>query len=294
MDDELRRAIEAAVGAGGAAQWSRLGATGWAHASSLDANGHRYFVKIASGPAADMIVCEADGLRALSDTRAIRVPAVAASGTSGSSAFLVVEWLEIVAPANARLGVALARLHRAPTPCGPRGERFGWERDNWIGATPQANAWSDDWGAFFRDRRLAPQLALAIANGFGDQLAADGERLLTAVPALLRGHEPAPSLVHGDLWTGNAATLANGALAVFDPAVHVADREIDLAMSELFAGFDAGLRHAYEAQWPLEEGYPLRRDLYNCYHLLNHVNLFGHGYVARARKTIAALVASAH
>jgi len=294
VDDELRRTIEHAVAADGGVQWGRVRATGWAEAWSLDIGDRRHFVKIASGDSADMIVCEADGLRALAKTRTVRVPAVAASGSSGPWAFLVTEWLDMAGPADARLGAALAQLHRAPTPHGPRGERYGWHRDNWIGATPQANAWSDDWTTFFRDRRLAPQLALAKANGFGDELGADGERLLVAVPALLRGHAPVASLVHGDLWGGNAATLRDGEGAAFDPAAYVGDREVDVAMSELFAGFDAGFRAAYEARWPLDAGYPLRRHLYNCYHLLNHVNLFGGGHVARARRTMAALVASAH
>ena len=292
MDDQLRRAIEAAISANGAVQWLHVGATGWGDAWSLDAGRRRRFVKIASASHGDMLVCEADGLRALAATHTARVPGVVAAGASDSSAFLVLEWLDITGPAHANLGCALAQLHRVEAPGGPNGERFGWHRDNWIGGTRQANAWIDDWPAFFRDRRLAPQLALALANGFGAAFERDGARLLAQVPALLAGHVVTPSLVHGDLWSGNAGTLRDGGAVIFDPAVYVGDREVDLAMSELFGGFDAGFRRAYEARWPLDRGYALRRDLYNCYHLLNHVNLFGAGYVPSARRHIAALAAA--
>lgn len=290
MNGYTRRAIEQSLAPGEMVRWRHRGGTGWGDGWSLEIGGRHYFVKIGTGAHAGMIACEADGLRALASTKTVRVPAVAAAGTVAGDAYLVVDWLDIAGAPNAALGAALAALHRAHAPHGPNGERFGWHRDNWIGATPQANAWSRDWSTFFRDRRLAPQLALATARGFGAELARDGERLLACVPALLDGRDVAPSLVHGDLWSGNAATLANDDAVVFDPAVYVGDREVDVAMTELFGGFDAAFRRAYEATWPLDRGYPLRRDLYNCYHLLNHVNLFGATYVARTRRTIAALV----
>jgi len=291
MDDDLRRAIERLVPAGGGAQWRHVGASGFGDAWSVDAGGRRHFVKIASQGRAEMIDCEADGLRALAGTGAIRVPRIVASGSTGSSAFLVLEWLDVAGPAQAMLGRSLAQLHRAQPPQGPHGERFGWHRDNWIGATLQVNTWSDDWCAFFRDQRLAPQLARAADNGHRG-LQHPGGELLAALPTLLGDHRPVPSLVHGDLWSGNAATLRDGDGAVFDPAVYVGDREVDLAMIELFGGFDPGFRDAYEARWPLDDGYPLRRDVYNCYHLLNHLNLFGSGYLSRVQSCIATLLAA--
>lgn len=288
-----QRAIERTIAPKGNGRWHRIGATGWGEAWSLTIDGRRYFVKTASGRHADMPCCEADGLRALARTRALRVPAVAAAGCDGESGYVAMEWLEMTAPLDgAALGCALARMHRAETPRGPRRERFGWHRDNWIGGTPQPNAWSDDWCAFFRDRRLAPQLALAAANGFGDALRRDGDDLLAAMPALLDGHAPAPSLVHGDLWSGNVATLRDGAPVVFDPAPYVGDREVDLAMSELFGGFGNAFATAYRKAWPLDPGYPLRRDLYNVYHLLNHTNLFGEAYLARTTRTLAGVLAA--
>jgi fructosamine-3-kinase len=111
------------------------------------------------------------------------------------------------------------------------------------------------------------------------------------MPALLDRHLPA-SLVHGDLWSGNAAALASGEPVIFDPAVYVGDREVDVAMTELFGGFGTAFRRAYDEAWPLDAGYSLRRDLYNLYHLLNHVNLFGGAYVARTRQTLGRLVAA--
>ena len=293
LNDDLRAAIERALGAA-SATWQPRGATGWGEAWSCVTAKGRYFVKLASGRHAAMLACEADGLVALARTATVRVPQVAAAGACDGMAFLALEWLDLGAgTSGGALGRALAALHRCEAPRGPAGDRFGWHRDNWIGGTPQVNTWGDDWASFFRDRRLAPQLARAIANGFGSALAHDVESLMARVPALLAGHDVTPSLVHGDLWSGNAAMLRSGDAVVFDPAVYVGDREVDIAMTELFGGFDAGFRDAYEARSPLDDGYALRRDLYNCYHLLNHVNLFGGAYLARTRRAVAALVAMA-
>jgi fructosamine-3-kinase len=293
QEPALRTAIERALVASAAGRWRRLGATGWGDAWSVTIGDRRHFVKTAIGRHEDMLACEAEGLRALARTRTVRVPEVTAAGSAGAAAFLAMEWLEFGAAARpAALAARIADMHRTAAPRGPRGERFGWHRDNWIGGNRQVNAWSDEWSAFFRDRRLAPQLALACANGFGGALQRDGERLLASVPSLLWGHAPAPSLVHGDLWSGNAATLVGGDPVVFDPAVYVGDREVDLAMTELFGGFGPEFLRAYDERWPLAPGYALRRDLYNLYHLLNHLNLFGASYLARTRRTLAGLLAA--
>ena len=182
---------------------------------------------------------------------------------------------------------ALAQLHRTTA------EAYGWHRDNTIGTTPQDNARTEDWAAFFRDRRIAPQLALAARNGHGGRLQRAGERLLAAMPLLLAGHAPVASLLHGDLWSGNAARLASGEPVIFDPAVYFGDRETDLAMTELFGGFPAAFHAAYRAAWPIDAGYPVRRTLYNLYHVLNHLNLFGGGYGAQAEAMIGQLLAEA-
>jgi protein-ribulosamine 3-kinase len=290
LHDAVRATVERAVGVGGGVAWQARRATGWGEAWTLATADARYFVKLASGRYAPMLACEADGLAALARTSTVGVPHVAAVGACGATAFLAMDALDLTDGARgAALGRALALLHRAQTPRGPAGERFGWHRDNFIGATPQANGWCGDWCAFFRERRLAPQLALAAANGFGG-LQRDGECLLAMLPRLL-DHRPEPSLVHGDLWSGNAATLRDGAPVVFDPAVYVGDREVDIAMTELFGGFGADFRSAYQGAWPLGAGYRVRRDVYNLYHVLNHLNLFGAGYLGRVETTLAALVA---
>jgi fructosamine-3-kinase len=235
-----------------------------------------------------MLEAEADGLRELSRAGAIRVPAPVVCASAGGCAFLALEWLDFTGGGHdAALGVGLAQLHGTTT------GRYGWRRDNTIGTTPQDNVWTDDWATFFRDRRIAPQLALAARNGHGGRLQRDGERLLSAIPLLLAGHAPAASLLHGDLWSGNAARLASGDPALFDPAVYFGDREADLAMTELFGGFGSDFYAAYRAAWPLDAGYPVRRTLYNLYHVLNHFNLFGGGYGNQAQTMIAHLLAEA-
>ena len=115
--------------------------------------------------------------------------------------------------------------------------------------------------------------------------------MLDNLPHLFAGHVPAASLLHGDLWSGNVAFLENGQPVVFDPAVYYGDREADIAMSELFGGFPNAFYSAYEAQWPLDKGYASRKHMYNLYHLLNHLNLFGAGYLAQCQATIDSLVA---
>jgi fructosamine-3-kinase len=290
LNDDLRAAVERALSAP-TARWQPCGATGWGEAWSCVTAKGRYFVKLASGRHAAMLACEADGLVALARTATVRVPQVAAAGACDGMAFLALEWLDLGAgTSGGALGRALAALHRCEAPRGPAGDRFGWHRDNWIGGTPQANGWCDDWCTFFRDRRLGPQLALAAANGFR-VLRQDGERLLAMLPRLL-DHRPAPSLVHGDLWSGNAATLRDGTPVVFDPAVYVGDREVDVAMTELFGGLGAEFRSAYEDAWPLDAGHAMRRDVYDLYHLLNHLNLFGSAYLERCRATLACIAAS--
>jgi protein-ribulosamine 3-kinase len=266
----------------------RLGGGSVAEAFVLEAaDGRRAFLKIASGGYADALDAEEDGLRALQGVRSLAVPQPICSGRHDGHAFLALEWLSLSpwrASSAAALGAGLAALHRRT------GARFGWQRDNWIGAAPQPNGWCEDWASFFRERRLAFQLERARRNGHARELERSGiERLLDGVPALLAGHRPQPSLVHGDLWSGNAGALDDARPAIFDPAVHYADREVDLAMTELFGGFPDGFRIAYRDAWPLDPGYEMRRHLYNLYHVLNHLNLFGAGYLAQAQQLVRRL-----
>jgi protein-ribulosamine 3-kinase len=178
----------------------------------------------------------------------------------------------------------VARMHAVTSP------RFGWHRDNTIGATPQTNGWSDDWATFFRERRLRPQLELAVRNGHERSLLRDASRLVERIPAMLSGHHPAASLLHGDLWAGNAGRLRDGTPVVYDPSTYYGDRETDIAMTALFGGFDAAFYDAYSALMPFAPGHEKRRTLYNLYHVLNHVNLFGASYLPLARRMIAQLL----
>jgi fructosamine-3-kinase len=262
------------------------------HAFALtgkDATGaHRYFAKTNEADRAPMFAAEAGGLRALRDAGALAVPRVVALGADDESAWLVLEWLELAAleaRSAARLGAALAAQHRVARP------RFGWESDNFIGASAQANGWSDDWLDFWRERRLHAQLRLAARNRLPSRMIDRGERLMADCEAFFSGYVPARSLLHGDLWGGNAAATAGGNPVVFDPAVYVGDREADLAMTELFGGFPKDFHSAYRAAWALDDGYRVRRDFYNLYHVLNHANLFAGGYVAQAERSIERLLA---
>jgi fructosamine-3-kinase len=232
---------------------------------------------------------EADGLARLAATGAIRVPGMLGCGESGGTAWIELEWLDLCpsnAAADAGLGRALAKLH------GVTRAEFGLDRDNALGGSPQPNAPSADWVGFWRSRRLGFQLDLAARNGHAGRLQDRGRRLLDGLGALFDGYRPQASLLHGDLWAGNHGMLADGTPVVFDPAVYYGDREADLAMTRLFGGFGPDFYAAYEAEWPLDPGAAVRRDLYNLYHVLNHLNLFGAGYRAQAEATIDRLLAA--
>ncbi|MFZ5556304.1 MAG: fructosamine kinase family protein [Pseudomonadota bacterium] len=255
----------------------------------LETGGGRWFVKLNGAARLPMFEAEAAGLEAILSSHTLRAPRPICTGLSGGDAFIVLEYLEIDgggSAASARLGERLAAMHRHAAP------RFGWQRDNTIGATPQVNTPSDDWISFWRRERLGFQLELAARNGFGGRLQSLGERLLDRCPALFADYHPFPSLLHGDLWGGNAAFTQEGEPVVFDPAVYYGDREADLAMTELFGGFDAAFRAAYREAFPLDPGYGVRKTFYNLYHVLNHANLFGGGYAGQAQRMMERLLAA--
>jgi len=231
---------------------------------------------------------EADGLGGIAKAGAVRVPKVIAQGDDGERAWLILEWLELAAldaRSGAKLGEQLAMQHRTPQ------EKFGWPRDNFIGSSPQVNGRTEDWLAFWREKRLLPQLRFAAHHRLPSRMIDRGERLVADCEEFFRSYAPAASLLHGDLWGGNASALADGTPVVFDPAVYVGDREADVAMTELFGGFPKEFKAAYQEAWPLHDGYRTRRDLYNLYHVLNHANLFAGGYVRQAEQAIEKLLA---
>jgi len=254
----------------------------------LEDRERRYFVKLNDANRLAMFEAEAEGLRDLAAAGAVRVPQPVCSGVVEGQAFLALEYLPLrglETRAQETLGALLAQLHRATGP------RFGWKRDNTIGSTPQPNGETGDWVMFWRDRRLGFQFGLAAENGYRGSLQRQGERLLETLPVFFRDYRPAASLLHGDLWGGNTGATADGEPVIFDPAVYYGDREADLAMTELFGGFGARFHAAYREAWPLDPGYRVRRDLYNLYHVLNHLNLFGGGYRAQAERMIERLLA---
>lgn len=287
LQTALSRHIAAATGRPFRVSEARQVAGGCINTAAVicDARGQRYFVKLNHAARAQMFAAEAEGLDELERARAIRVPRTICVGTDGDRAFLVLEYLQLGGDADeARLGQQLAALHRTQRP------QFGWHRDNTIGATPQVNAWCRDWIEFWRERRLRPQLALASGRGAA-HLAPLGAALLEQLPQFFTGYQPQASLLHGDLWAGNAATLLDGDPALFDPAVYFGDREADLAMTELFGGFGTRFHDAYRDAWPLDPGYRVRKTLYNLYHILNHFNLFGGGYASQAERMLNQLLA---
>ncbi|WP_295454408.1 fructosamine kinase family protein [uncultured Thiodictyon sp.] len=251
----------------------------------LTAGERSYFVKTNAAARHTMFEAEAAGLAELAAAGALRVPAPVCWGQTATRNFLVLERLELGGPTRgATAGRQLAELHRSGS------ATFGWSRDNFIGATPQSNTPSHDWAAFWRDQRLGFQLELAARNGYARGLQDAGEQLRCDLDAVLT-HRPQPALLHGDLWGGNLGWLPDGAPVIFDPAVYYGDREADLAMTELFGGFGADFYAAYREAWPLDPGYTVRKTLYNLYHILNHLNLFGSGYLGQARGMIDRLLA---
>lgn len=244
-----------------------------------------YFLKLNAARHHAIFVAEIHGLETIAATATLHVPRTVTHGMTMQQSYLVLEQLELQPRGDARLlGEQLAALHRCSAP------RFGFAHDNFLGTTPQPNSWRDDWMTFWREQRLGHQLRLAVANGHGTELQHLGEQLLDALPALFVGHLPQPSLLHGDLWSGNHAYLADGTPTIFDPSAYYGDRECDIAMTELFGGYPANFYAAYRAAWPLDDGYDKRRDLYNLYHILNHANLFGAGYVRQAAEMMRELL----
>jgi len=251
------------------------------------------FVKIADAAGLAAYEAEAAGLRELAAAHALRVPAVLGVGEVDGQAVLALEWLDLSgegvesdAGCQARLGEGLAMQHRVSA------ARCGWHRDNTIGATPQQNAEDADWVRFFQQRRLGYQLDLAARNGLEPAIVERGRELCARCGAFFSSYRPRPSLLHGDLWGGNAGRLAaTGEPVVYDPAVYYGDRETDLAMTRLFGGFGPAFYAAYQSAWPLDQAAGTRRTLYNLYHVLNHYNLFGGAYGRQAAGMIDRLLA---
>jgi protein-ribulosamine 3-kinase len=252
------------------------------------ADGRKLFVKTHPQPLPDMFACEARGLAWLRETATLRVPSViASSDATNAPAFLAMELIESAPRAadyDERLGRGLAALHRCRAPV------FGFERDNFIATLAQDNRACDTWPRFYLERRLQPQLALAVNRGRSSRAMQTGfARLFARIEDLCGPPEP-PSRLHGDLWGGNAIADEHGLPVLIDPAVYAGHREIDLAMMELFGGFGSRCFRAYDEVYPRAPGHEERIALYQLYPLLVHVNLFGGSYVASIERALVSLI----
>ncbi len=284
-------------------------------------DGSCWFLKSNTSADTTMFAAEFDGLKALAATNTVRVPRPLVFGEAEGQAWLAMEFLELgkmrpdsgdsrladvplsrpsatLSPVpnggkgqgegvpnvqqtrnqistQEKLGRELAALHRLPQPY------FGWHRDNTIGSTPQRNPRADDWITFWREHRLGFQLELARTRG-GSFPGAN--HLLDRLEELFEGYEPQPSLLHGDLWSGNVGWLGDGSPVIFDPACYFGDREAEFGIIAMFGGFTEEFYRGYHSVWPLDEGFPQRLPLYELYHTLNHFNLFGGGYAAAGQR----------
>jgi protein-ribulosamine 3-kinase len=252
------------------------------HGMRLTTHVGHYFLKWNNNDLPGMFEAEVLGLKLLRETHTVRVPQVLAVGAleEDHPAYLLMEWLDADKPKSAvdmqyLLGQQVAMMHRYP----PGVSEYGLERSNYIGSNVQVNNWRPNWITFFGEQRLGFQCRLAEKNG----LMPAGrrkklERLIERLDELLDAKlVRRPSLLHGDLWGGNIIP-APGGLALIDPAVYYGDREAELAFTELFGGFTAAFYRGYQETFALDDGYARRKDLYNLYHLLNHLNLFGESY----------------
>ena len=249
----------------------------------VDTDGGSFFLKVnAADRYPSLFEAEADGLRRLAATGVVRVPNVIAFGEEDGLSYLLLEHIRTEPRSRAfwiALGNTVAALHRNPSPT------FGLERNNYIGTLPQTNRPCTTWSEFYITQRLEPQLRAARnSNRLGDGDALRFEQLLSNIHLLFPAE--APSLLHGDLWNGNILCGANGEPVLIDPAVYYGHREMDLAMTRLFGGFDEAFHDAYNAALPLEAGWKERIDLCNLYPLLVHANLFGSSYIQQVRNIL--------
>ena len=250
-------------------------------------DGREYFLKQNHASFLAFFEAEARALTEIRDTQSVRAPEVIAYGQAQDKAFLVLEFIEegsSSSKSQEKMGAQLAKMHRVEQP------HFGWGVDNCIGATPQPNPKHDHWPEFYRDHRLAHQFRLAEKKGRKFQ---GSEDLLACISSFFSNYTPRPSLLHGDLWGGNASQDKNGEPFIFDPASYYGDREADLAFTYMFGGFSHAFYHAYEREYPLDRGFGVRKVLYNLYHELNHYNLFGGGYASSAQSSIDQLLQAA-
>lgn len=285
LPDVLTASLEPHLG-GAVVRCTPVGGGCIAHASRLETEGETLFLKWGGDDVRATFPAEAAGLRALRDAGSpLHVPSVRAvdEGDEDRPGFLLAEWVGGGARSASfwdDFGAGLAALHRQAA------DDFGFDRDNFIGRLPQQNGWMERWPAFFRDRRLAPQVRMARDRGRWQRgWDAPYDVLVDRLDDLLPA-APAASVLHGDLWGGNFMVADDGTPTLIDPAAYYGHREADLAMTELFGGFEVRFYDAYRGAWALEPGYDERREVYNLYHLVNHLNHFGGSYAGQVERIL--------
>lgn len=245
----------------------------------------RYFVKCNNRDFLNKFESEAENLRQLRNTGTVYVPELVHIGYSKQNAFLILNYLASKplesSKASYKFGVQLAKLHQ----WGEQKE-YGFDNENYIGATLQPNSWSKKWSRFFSEQRIGWQLQLLAEKGIRFGNISD---IVTHIDRRLQHHNPKPALLHGDLWHGNTSNTAFGPIC-YDPACYWGDRECDIAMTELFGGFEAEFYQGYESEYPLVADYHGRKPIYNFYHVLNHCNLFGGHYLDEAEQYLSKIL----
>lgn len=238
------------------------------------------FLKINSSLPQDMFQKEANGLKELAKPNVIKIPNVIAVNDT----FILLEFIENgIKQKNffEDFGRAFAEMHKYTS------SSFGFYEDNYIGSTKQINIADENeknnWTAFYFNKRILFQFRLAEKNGYAtDELKNGISFLENNIQKILKGSNEPPSLLHGDLWSGNYMVNASGKVCLIDPAVYYGHREADLAMTKLFGGFSESFYKSYNESFRLKDGYSYRENIYKLYHVLNHLNLFGSGYYSQA------------
>ena len=253
--------------------------------------GQQFFVKTNQANKYHTLEAEYLGLQTLhnhiNQKNPLRIPKVYTLASNEQYSWLILEYIEFgqqTSASQTALGQGLALLHQQTAP------QFGFEAGNVIGESLQTNGWTKDWLSFWAEQRLGTQFKLAAQHGFYPSIQGEAEQLLSLLPQLLQDHQPIASLLHGDLWAGNTAVDSKAKPIIFDPAVYYGDRECDLAMTELFGGFSSDFYAAYNHVYPLDSGYEQRKNFYNLYHILNHANLFGGGYIGQSQSMMQQLI----
>lgn len=288
FESDVASAIVDSIGAGSVQSVELAGSFGsgggGCSAGEIIVNGQSYFYKQGGIQDYDMLRAEYEGNREMSDTNTIRVPRPIAVGTSDYSSYAVFERLEMGGRGDAqRYAKDLVAMHR----CSSGGKGFGWKMNNTCGATPQINTWEMTWADFWCKHRLGQIISLSKREGASFE---NEKEIISKTHEILTAHETEhdlqPSLVHGDLWSGNQAFCKDGTPCIYDPATYYGDREVDIAMTKLFGSNSREFYDSYDNEWALPEGWQERQVIYNTYHILNHFVLFGGGYLQQGKSML--------